>query len=373
MPKAFGLRAKRRRNYANEVYNESMQIQVCDKRHLWLAPYTLFLCIFALMQGCQSRPTSVNANFGSENVKQLLDKATLVLLAKAGPVSIKKVASLHQIDVRLQIIRVLKGQYSMGSACFVYYLPAGAYEGPYLPLVKEGTTGIFTLRPDGRCFRAVNDRWAIIPAYRVPDDSAPLEEFVAKATLPVYGGCANPAQADNEVLGVTRRLIGHRATLKLLESALGDSDPDVRICSCLVLTGWWNSNESCLRTVPSTVVTPTKADEIRLDYRRSRKTQLDRFHADPVSWLKNMMAGGLDGTVSLLYDLTARPNVSVDPGTCHLIRNGLLSGAYDSVLGRALYESPEAAERRAMEQFKMWLDSDCPANFEPLRTPAAPG
>jgi hypothetical protein len=270
----------------------------------------------------------------------------------------------ERYQAELSVSAVLKGQYAAKHLCVFYLFPAIAYSGAWLRSLEEGRIGVFALRPWDKCLHVVNDGRPIMPIYR---EASVLgnDRSLAEATFPVHGDCSSPEFVEDDLLSITEPLVGTRLTRAMLKRALSDGSENVRACSCLMLAAWYDTDDFCLRNIPPSL--RNKVDEVREARERGRSRELQHLRSDPVEWLKFSMANGLDGTVLTLYDFTPEKGALIETSVCHMVKENFQSGAFNLALSMARDRSPDVAESAALQQFGDWLNTGCPAKFDPFR------
>jgi hypothetical protein len=324
---------------------------------------------------CRPQSKSV-ARFLEQSARQDLDQAALVVLGKAVEVHDGApqpgVAGFRPVEVKMEVLRVLKGRLTSRSARFTYFFPYGGYDGPGAVWVEQGQVGIVALVPDRSRLRVVNDRRAMIRAYGTPEESPlPLDQFVAQATIPVRAGCSSSVSSvaremASDLAWISNTLIGARHTRKLLQSSLASREPNVSACACLVMAELWKLPEPCLDALPS---------DAGIDHLRAENQELDRYQRDslrrhPASQLKTLIeSSGLDGTLLRLASWSSRPGLGIGGTECRAFSDALGAGDLSEALASGAKWSSPSAERSAMAEFRMWLALGCPAAFPELATP----
>lgn len=342
--------------------------------------YTDMLVYIALILGLAPSP-SAQGQQGDQlrmadwTAKQTLSAAKLVVLGKVREVKDTApragVSGVRPIEVTVDVDVVLKGHHTAPSFCFVYFFPYGGYAGALPVWVQQGTTGIFALEPANGCFRAVSDRRAIIPAHGpVGGSRQHLDEFVARATLPVEAGCSRgPYDVASDVSSITLPLVGSRTTRKLLEPLIASSDPATSACACTVAALVWKLDEPCLTALAAKGSQP---DEIRATILKLEERERTWFRDNPVDWLNSTIDGwGLDGALLRLRQLLSTGILTVTPATCRALQEGFRSGVLDRSLREGQRWSSENAERSAKTALSEWLGLNCPSGLKAIAGSAA--
>jgi hypothetical protein len=312
----------------------------------------------------------------SESAKDDLDKANVVVLAKAvamadtskrrGP------AGYRPIDLELDVQRVFKGDLPSRKPCVTYFFPVGN-----TPMwVQPGSTGIFSLaKPeDTPCFRVVNDSRAFIRVYRLPEAStASLYKFVAEATVP-QGGCAgddtNLYMVAEDVHSITLPLVGSRAARKLLVRMFGHPDPDVRGCACLIAGEVWKLPEECLESVPDIDEVREHAERIKDTSQKETSMELQQLHDDPAAWLQTTVGvWGMDGALLRLGTLRSHSGSRFTKSKCAALKKDRQSVSFEAALFAGQSKSNDMEEHAAVAQFDKWVLSGCRSDWQPLENP----
>jgi hypothetical protein len=311
----------------------------------------------------------------SQSARQDIEDAALVVLADVK--SISDTASRHgpagyrPVVVDLLVRHVLKGFYSRDSMCIIYMYPYGGYDGPGLAWIEAGTTGIFTLVPGDKCFRVVNDRRAIIRSYTVPlDVYAPILAFVASSTLPTKAGCRSGInQVAAEIWSISIPLVGSRATWRLMENDLRNSDVNIKSCTCAVIASVWKVNETCLQRLPPNAIDQSQLDATKATNRLLLQREQGWVRKDPIKWLQTISGGwGVDGSLVRLYELLSLKAIEIPGSSCTQLARGLREGGMERLVLERGPVSDEGVERPARRDLKKWLDGGCPATPDALRS-----
>jgi hypothetical protein len=330
----------------------------------------LLLIAVAIVAVTCGRGTRVAPRLPDQSAMRDLENAALVVVAQVDTIDDTEKrrgpAGFRPVRVNVSVQHVLKGAVASQRLCFVYCFPYGGYDGPGSVWVQPNMTGVLTLVPDGRCFRAVNDRRAIIPSYREPKDlSMPLNTLVAEATLPsVKGGKCNLHDVTADIWSITIPLIGSRATWRLLEQQLTEPDLNARACACVVMARVWMVNLPCLTDRSTDVIDRVQLDSIRSMNRTGLQREQGWFRSDPVGWLKITISGsGMDGAVLRLAELLSAGAVHVSQPTCAAFLQSLRSGDLNASLAASSTRFNEVADREAKRELDQWLQSGCPEPY----------
>ena len=319
---------------------------------------SVLLVTYACQKGSRLTP-----HFLNESARQDLDNAKLVILAKVEAIS-DSIAHTGQtvirpIEVRVSVLRTIKGRSAANAACIIYFFPYGAFDGQLPIWVQPGVTGFFSLNESAPCFRVVNDSRAVIRAYRIPDTPIkPWEKFVAEATLPQM--CVGDAySAASDVRTITTPLVGSRVARALLEAELSDPDSRVRLCTCEIMGLVWKLREACFESTATT-------DKGEIEKIERANDMLDRMEeewlrSDPGAWLQATVSGyGMDGALIRLGGLMSGPGFRYSrKQLCSELGTAWKSGRVGSSLATGRPLSSEFAERSATHQFDEWLGSGC--------------
>ena len=326
----------------------------------------LLTLLVSLAASCQPQ-TGAAPQLLDQSARQDIEAATIVLFGRVESVSDraprKGPSGFRPVEVVVAIQHVWKGEVAGKQICVKYYYPFGGYTGPALVWVESGASGVFSLVPEGSCFRVVNDRRAMIRSHELhPDFSAPMYLAIASATLPTKAGCRTSSnQIASEISSVAIPLIGSRATWRLLTEELTTPESSVRSCACVAIAQVWKLDSPCLSQVTERDIDSVQVDLIRTSNREILSREREWFRTDPVEWLKTMIeAWGIDGALLRLSQLTVAGVLKVDSPACALIRKGYRSGRLSDSLGKARNTANEESESAALEDFDRWLALGCP-------------
>ncbi len=333
----------------------------------------LFFALLVCLAGHGGPAKNAEPRLLNQSAKQDIEGAALVVLARVESVSDTAShigpAGYRPVEADLSVRQVLKGSYGSERMCIIYMYPYGGYDGPGLAWIEAGTTGVFSLVPNDRCFRVVNDRRAIIRSYALPKGApTPLSAFVAAATLPTRGGCSSGInQVASEIWSISIPLIGSRATWRLLQDDLGSSDANAKTCACAAMASVWKVDEACLDRLPSNAIDPSQLNATRATNRLILRREQSWLQNDPIKWLQTIAGGwGVDGALVRLHELLSRKEVEIPRSRCAILTRALSEGGMDRSLSKD--GSDEATEQRARRDLNQWLELGCPATPGGLRS-----
>ena len=320
---------------------------------------------------CRSSPP--NPQFLNESARADVDRAPIVVLARVSDVKDPPhsgPSGVRPIEVSLEVRHVIKGSMTGAVACFVYFFPYGGLRGQLPAWVERDAVGVFTLRPNGSCLRAVNDSRAIMTAFKEPSQKLSTDDFIAEATMPP--ACEDPYRLADLLQNVSIPLLGSRHAHQLFRSTGGASDARVQLCRCEAESVAWRLPEKC-----STQGAPPDharvAEEISSQSVGLASREEQRLAISPADWLQETAAAwGIDGALMRMAFLMENGGLRFSGRTCSDLKAKSASSGFAESLRKGSVWSSRDAERLALAQYEHWLRRGCPAEWDSLENPASP-